>query len=172
MWICSVIKILWALGRVSHKLMLWRNTRWTPGSSEAVWILYYMFSFRMAGTRSSFVSISISLALALQTCIHYYCKQHQLLVSVVEIIAVPVSAGKTLTLPILVTISEKLLIQKSHSVHHKPLITPINRLVTTRDFYHSKGLGLGCEKAAQFSVSRGVLVQPQLMGRGRKLLVH
>lgn len=169
MWICNVIKALWALRRVSHKLMLWRNTRWTPGSSEAVWILCFVFSFRMACTRSSFVSISISLALTLQTCIQYYCKQHQLLVSVMEIIAVPVGAG---TIPVLVTISEKSLIWKIHSVQHKPLITLINRLVTTGDFYHSKGLDLGCEKAAQSSVSHDILVQPGLMGWGRKLSVH
>lgn len=81
-----------------------------------------------------------------------------------EIIAAPVGAGKTLALPILVTILEKLLIRKSHSVQHKPLVTLINRLVTTGDFYHSKGLDLGCEKAAQSSVSHDVLVQPGLMG--------
>lgn len=81
-----------------------------------------------------------------------------------EIIAVLVGAGKALTLPVLVTISQKLLIQKSHCVQRKPLITLINRLVPTADFYHSKGLDLGCEKAAQSSVSHDVLVQPGLMG--------
>lgn len=123
-----------------------------------------MFSFRMACAKSSFVSISIPVALTLQTCIQYSCKQHQLLVSVMEIIAVPIGAGKTLISPILVTISEKLLVQKSHSVQHKPMITPINRLVTTGDFYHPKGLDLGCKKAAQSSVSHDVLVQSGLMG--------
>lgn len=81
-----------------------------------------------------------------------------------EIIAVPVGAGKTLTSPILVTISENLLIRRSHSVQHKPLIIHINRVVTTGDFYHSKELDLGSEKAAQSSVSHDVLIQPGLMG--------
>lgn len=87
-----------------------------------------------------------------------------LLVSVMEIIAVPIGAGKTLTWLILVTISGKLLTQKSHSVQHKPLITLINRLVITGDFYHSKGLDRGCGKAALSFVSHDVLVKPGLMG--------
>lgn len=130
-----------------------------------------MFSFSMACTRSSFIATSIPLAFILQACIQYYCKQHQLLANIMEIIAVPVGAGTTLSLlPLLlisVTILEKLLIWKSHSVYHKTLITPINSLGTTGDsldFYHSKGLLVGWEKAAQSFVLHDVLVWPVLIG--------
>ena len=88
-----------------------------------------------------------------------------------EIIAVPVGAGTTLSLLhsmlISVTISEKLLIQKSHPEYHKTLIIPINRLGTTGgslDVHHSKGLDVGWENAAQSSVSDDILVCLVLMG--------
>jgi len=72
-----------------------------------------------------------------------------------EIIAVPVGEGTALSLLhsmlISLTILEKLLIWKRHPVCHRILITPVNRFGTTGDsldFYHSKVLGIGWEKAA------------------------
>lgn len=84
------LKLWGALRRALPELMLWSNTRWTPGSSEAVWILCYVFSFRKACTKSSFIATSIPSALMLHTCIQYYYKLHQFLANIMEIIAVAV----------------------------------------------------------------------------------
>lgn len=146
------LKLWGAVGRVSHELMLWRNTRWTPDLLKLCEFCY-MFSFRMACTRCSFIATSIPLALILQTCIQYYCKEHQLIASIKEIIAAPVGAETTLRLlhAMLnsVSIFEKLLMQKNHPVYHKTLTTPINTFGTSGDsldVYFSKGLGFGGER--------------------------